>query len=272
MNTCYFCKKTIKSNNVYEKHIHKCEIKHKEKEKKKKEKTCSICNFYISNNFEKHYSSCTGLGPRRLRHKKTEEEKKKSLKNKALKLKEKWAKDNDFREKTLFKMKKAGGLTGKSKNEEDEIKRRNRISETMKKNPKAGGYRKGSGRGKSGWYKDIWCDSSWELAWVIYHLDHKIDFKRNTNSFVYEFDGKTRKYQPDFVIEDVYYEIKGRRSYNDLDDITKEKISQFKNKLIVLYEKEMKHILQYVTSKYGSDFIKMYKASSAEQKCSLTYW
>ena len=42
----------------------------------------------------------------------------------------------------------------------------------MKKNPLSGGLRHGSGRGKKGWYKGYWCDSTWELAWVIYQLDN----------------------------------------------------------------------------------------------------
>jgi len=37
-----------------------------------------------------------------------------------------------------------------------------------------GGYQKKSGRGKWGWYKGFWCDSSYELAYVIYNLDHNI--------------------------------------------------------------------------------------------------
>ena len=29
------------------------------------------------------------------------------------------------------------------------------------------------GYGKHGWYKEYWCDSSWELAYVIYNLDYR---------------------------------------------------------------------------------------------------
>lgn len=42
-----------------------------------------------------------------------------------------------------------------------------------------GGYRKGSGVGKSGWYNGIYCDSSWELAYVIYHIDNNLPIIRN---------------------------------------------------------------------------------------------
>ena len=42
-------------------------------------------------------------------------------------------------------------------------------------------------------------------------------------------------------------------------DETKEKIRQFKNNLVILYEKEMKPYLNYVIDKYGKDFIKLYE-------------
>ena len=128
----------------------------------------------------------------------------------------------------------------------------------MKKNPLAGGLRNGSGRGKKGWYKNYFCDSTWELAWVIYHLENQIVFRRNYEAFEYEFKGDVKKYYPDFIIEDTYYEIKGRRNYNDLDNQTKEKIKQFKGNLTVLLQSEMKQYLDYTISKYGKDFHKLY--------------
>ena len=44
----------------------------------------------------------------------------------------------------------------------------------------SGGYRKGSGVGKGGWYKGYWCDSSYELAWIIFNIEHGNLFTRNT--------------------------------------------------------------------------------------------
>ena len=46
----------------------------------------------------------------------------------------------------------------------------------MKKNPKAGGYRQGSGRGKKQWYESkiagrVFLDSSYEVAYAKY-LDY----------------------------------------------------------------------------------------------------
>lgn len=73
----------------------------------------------------------------------------------------------------------------------------------------SGGIRKGSSRGKSGWYKGYWCDSSWELAFVVYNLENDIIFQRNKMGFDYVFDNKNRKYYPDFLYSDGrYVEIK----------------------------------------------------------------
>lgn len=132
---------------------------------------------------------------------------------------------------------------------------RKKISEAMKKNPNAGGFRKGSGRGKNGWYKNYWCDSSWELAWVIYNLDHNIKFQRNTQGFIYIFKNKKHLYYPDFILEDgTYVEIKGI-----MNERNKAKFEHFKNHLLILKKKEMLPYLEYVNVNYGNDFIRLYE-------------
>lgn len=168
---------------------------------------------------------------------------------------------NVYSEETKLKISNSlkGKSIGKGATPEIEKERKRKISETMKQNPLSGGLRRGSGRGKKGWYKGYWCDSSWELAWVIYNLEHNIKFKRNDIGFEYQYEGEKRKYYPDFLITETYYEIKGRRSFEKMDDENKEKIKQFKFNLKVLYEKDMKPYISYVVNKYGKDFIKLYE-------------
>lgn len=123
------------------------------------------------------------------------------------------------------------------------------------KKKKLGGYRKGSGRGKKGYYKGYWCDSSWELAWVIYNLDHNIYFKRNWKKFEYLFENEIHSYIPDFIInENEYIEIKGF-----MTDKSKAKIEQFPHKIKIMDKKTLKPIFEYVETKYGKDFIKLYE-------------
>lgn len=76
---------------------------------------------------------------------------------------------------------------------------------TLKCNPNVGGYRNGSGRAKHGYYKGIYCGSTYELIWVIYQLDHNIDFQRFP--MMLEYSGK--KYIPDFLQNGKIIEIKG---------------------------------------------------------------
>jgi hypothetical protein len=123
--------------------------------------------------------------------------------------------------------------------------------EKLRKN--AGGYRLGSGHGKKGWYKGIWCDSSWELAYVIYCLDHNINIQRCEEKFEYIFEDKKHHYHPDFIVDNKYVEIKGW-----VNVLTQSKINQFPYELIVLYKNDMKEIFDYVINKYGKDYIKLY--------------
>lgn len=146
---------------------------------------------------------------------------------------------------------------GRASTEEKEIERRKKISESMKSNSNGGGIRQGSGRGKKGWFNNVWCDSSWELAWVIYHTDLNIAFKRNNEKFEYFYNGKKHFYYPDFILEGNYVEIKGRRGFEDLSERNKEKINQFPKKIIVLYENEMDLYLSYCISKYCNNFVRL---------------
>ena len=116
----------------------------------------------------------------------------------------------------------------------------------------AGGLRKGSGRSKHGWYKGIWCDSSYELAWVIYQLDHNIPFTRNTISYEYIFNGKQYQYYPDFIQDNQLIEIKGF--------VNEQTLAKIKSvpELVVLMREDLKKEFDYVIATYGKDFIKLY--------------
>lgn len=144
--------------------------------------------------------------------------------------------------------------TGKAKTAEAELERRNRISKNGK--GKIGGYRERSGRGKKGRYKGYWCDSSWELAFVIYNIDHNVIFQRNNQKFDYEFENEKLFYIPDFIMEDgLYVEIK---NYNTPKTIAKHNQFPHKLKVICGFE-EIKSYLDYVINKYGEDFIRLYE-------------
>lgn len=116
-----------------------------------------------------------------------------------------------------------------------------------------GGYKPGSGRGRKGWYKGYWCDSSWELAWVVYHLDRGVVFERNKERFPYaDREGKVHEYVPDFFLpgEDVFVEVKGFV----LDkDVFQRKLAAVGRPMQVWDKMAMKSVLAYVVEKYGPE-------------------
>ena len=119
-----------------------------------------------------------------------------------------------------------------------------------------GGYNPGSGRGKKGWYKGFFCDSSWELAYVIWCLDHNKDIKRNNKRRKYFWNGKDRNYVPDFIVDGIITEIKGYKTEQWIAKL------EANPDVRVLYEKDLQPVLQYVTMKYGKDFTKLYGSAT----------
>lgn len=113
---------------------------------------------------------------------------------------------------------------------------------------------------KHGWYKGLYCGSSWELAFVIYHIDHGYDVKRCDLVLQYEYNGKTYNYYPDYQIGTDIYEVKGFEDF-------KAKAKHKKYPYIKWFDRDkMKPILKYVIEKYGKNFVELlnYKQSLGE--------
>lgn len=130
---------------------------------------------------------------------------------------------------------------------------RNNYLSKINKEIGSGGFREGSVKNyKSGCYKGIHCDSSWELAFVIYHIDNNIDIKRCTDARTYILNGITKKYFPDFVVNGTIYEIKGINN-----DISKAK-QMYNNDVCFLFKNDLTKYIEYVKTKYGDNFINLY--------------
>ena len=116
-----------------------------------------------------------------------------------------------------------------------------------------GGFRDGSAKNyKFGVYKGIHCDSSYELAFLVYCLDHSIPIIRNTERFMYHTsDNKLHKYTPDFKINDTYIELK-----NYMTDAVKLKQEALPKDLSykLLFGKDIQICIDYCTCKYGKNF------------------
>lgn len=102
-----------------------------------------------------------------------------------------------------------------------------------------------------GYYKNIWCDSSWELAFLVYCLDNNIPIKRNKNAYVYQYNNTEHLYYPDFIINNTLIEIKG---YETEKWKYKLKNCSLDKELIVINKIKIKKYLDYVKQKYGKYF------------------
>jgi hypothetical protein len=251
MYSCQKCKKEFNLKNAKSSHEKYCDGNGIKKRRGPKYIRCDKCNEdVISQGYKKHYNSCIGNG---------------ILNNKRYTGKGQPLKDKSYIE--FYGIEKAivkKAIISKSiLGRKSSKKTCKKISDSLK--GKTGGIRKGGGRGKKGWYKNFWCDSSWELAWIIYQLDHNIEFKRNKEGFDYIFKNEKHKYYPDFILldSDEYIEIKGY-----LTEKVKEKIKQFPYKLNILDKNSIKPYLKYAKQIYGENFIELYKEDKIDRDLS----
>lgn len=108
-----------------------------------------------------------------------------------------------------------------------------------------GGYRENSGHSKSGYYKGIYCGSTYELVYVIYRLDHNLSVKRFTGIL----KSKDLTYIPDFIEEDnVIIEIKGY--HTDLVDAKKKLAEDLGYKVYIKYKDDLKKEFEWVKNNY----------------------
>lgn len=112
-----------------------------------------------------------------------------------------------------------------------------------------GGYRPGSGRSKSGYYKGIYCGSTYELCWAVHALDNDIKFTRFEKKL--EKDGVI--YFPDFLLADgkTIIEPKG---YERGDSVAKKTaLAESLGYIVkVMRKNDLKYAFDYVAKTYGT--------------------
>lgn len=128
-------------------------------------------------------------------------------------------------------------------------------SQTLKKKGvySIGGYVPFSCRSHHGYYKGIYCDSTFELAYLIYCLDHNINIKRCEETFEYEYEGKIHTYHPDFIVNNELIEIKNY--YRELNDI---KLQAVNKSIKILYYDDLCDIFEYVSNTYNKKYNRHY--------------
>ena len=111
----------------------------------------------------------------------------------------------------------------------------------------SGGYREGSGRSKHGYYRGIYCGSTYELIWVIYQLDHNLPCERFSSSL----QKGNLKYYPDFFDKNsnTIIEIKG---YENIENVNKKIALAQENgyNVIVLRKEDLTKEFTWVKNNY----------------------
>lgn len=151
------------------------------------------------------------------------------------------AKENNkhyqIKDSTRVKLSEANKKRSKELNIDTGIK----ISNTVRKKVNDGTWHTSLAKHMHIDYNGVDLHGSWELKYAQYLDANNIKWSRNKDSFAYFFDGKERKYTPDFYLIDTdeYIEIKGYKTEKDIA-----KWSQFPlhRKLTVLLEKELKQL------------------------------
>lgn len=112
-------------------------------------------------------------------------------------------------------------------------------------------------------------DSSWELAFYLYHRDNGFNIKRCERSFEYVYENETHKYFPDFDVNGVLYEIKGNQFFNEDGTMRcpfDESKSPFfeakhqcglKNGVHFISKEEIKTYLDFAKCNYGKTYLGM---------------
>ena len=110
---------------------------------------------------------------------------------------------------------------------------------------------------KSGYYQGVYCASSWELAFLIFNKDLGNNIRRCQKYFDYEINEEKHLYFPDFIIDDIIYEIKGR----ELEDveIKAQAVRSSGVEIEIFRRKEIMPLMKYVQQMYGiKDITQLY--------------
>ena len=104
-------------------------------------------------------------------------------------------------------------------------------------------------------------DSSWELAYYIFLKDHNIEFEYHPSPIKYQDNDKSRRYFPDFIVNNKIIEIKGSQLMNKngkLKDHGKQKLLEEIHATIIS-DAEILTYLNYVSDTYGKEYLKSFK-------------
>ena len=134
----------------------------------------------------------------------------------------------------------------------------------VKHNPNVESSKKGY------FYDNKHFDSSWELAYYIWLKDNNIEFLYHPPFYLDYVDdnNENHKYQPDFLINGKFYDIKGNQFFNEKNEPYNHYEKSYwwnkykamiDNDIIILREDYIRQYLVYVKEKYGKNYLKSFK-------------
>ena len=121
------------------------------------------------------------------------------------------------------------------------------VCKSMNLKGKCGGVRENSGISKTGYYKGIYCGSTYELIYVMYRLVHELVVTRYDGYIVYN---DNNKYFPDFIEGDTIIEIKGYETETVIEKMNACIEQGYDIK--VLYKHDLQYMFDWYRSVYGN--------------------
>jgi hypothetical protein len=94
---------------------------------------------------------------------------------------------------------------------------REAVSDAAKRKIAEGTWHNSFSRARTYDYRGVKLYGRWEVAYARYLDKQKIEWRRPTETFPYSFEGRERRYTPDFYLpaDDTYVEIKGYKTPKD---------------------------------------------------------
>lgn len=123
-----------------------------------------------------------------------------------------------------------------------------KISKRLKGTVRTGGFREKSSRGKCGHYKGVFCASTYELAFLVFCMDHGIRIERNTKGYKYEWNGVVHTYYPDWIIDGSFL-VETKNYITDLVEAKADAVDDMP--ITILDTTGLADIFRYVAKKYG---------------------
>lgn len=122
------------------------------------------------------------------------------------------------------------------------------VSKSTKGVGVTGGIRENSSRGKCGHYKGVFCASTYELAFLVFCMDHGIRIERNTKGYKYEWNGVVHTYYPDWIIDGSFL-VETKNYITDLVEAKADAVDDMP--ITILDTTGLADIFRYVAKKYG---------------------